>query len=118
MSIYNNILILILQLKLKNFADRVNLGLIPSSEEGWAVASAALKSSTGGWLHIHGNVATYHTRPVTGVGEATVLQSSREREGEDPGWYGGERRHGRERNPWETREGMDACNSDDLSVGM
>ena len=48
-----------MQLNLKNFADRVNLGLIPSSAEGWPVACAALKSLTGGWLHIHGNVSRY-----------------------------------------------------------
>lgn len=36
----------------------MNLGLIPSSEEGWPAACAALKISTGGWLHIHGNVTT------------------------------------------------------------
>ena len=93
---------------MENFADRVNLGLIPSSEEGWPIACAALKSSTGGWLHIHGNVATYHTRPV-GVGEATISSSSGEREAE--------RRHGRERNPWEETEGMGPCDGDDLSVG-
>lgn len=36
-------------------ADRVNLGLIPSSEDGWPVACRVLKP-TGGVLHIHGNV--------------------------------------------------------------
>ena len=47
-----------MQVGLTNLADRVNLGLIPSSEEGWPLACAALKRSTGGWLHIHGNVTT------------------------------------------------------------
>ena len=42
----------------KNIADRVNLGLIPSSEPGWMVACTALKSDTGGILHIHANVNT------------------------------------------------------------
>ncbi|XP_013389560.1 tRNA wybutosine-synthesizing protein 2 homolog [Lingula anatina] len=42
----------------KGVADRVNLGLIPSSEEGWPVACAALKSQSGGILHIHYNVET------------------------------------------------------------
>ena len=37
-------------------ADRVNLGLIPSSEPGWAVAVNALKHDSGGWLHLHENV--------------------------------------------------------------
>ena len=36
-------------------ADRVSLGLLPSSEAGWGVACTALKEA-GGWLHIHGNV--------------------------------------------------------------
>ena len=37
-------------------ADRVNLGLIPSSEEGWPVACRALKSDKPGMLHVHDNV--------------------------------------------------------------
>ncbi|XP_071099251.1 tRNA wybutosine-synthesizing protein 2 homolog [Haliotis cracherodii] len=41
-------------------ADRVNLGLIPSSEMGWPVACAALKADSGGILHIHGNVTSKH----------------------------------------------------------
>lgn len=47
-----------MQAGLTNIADRVNVGLIPSSEEGWPLACAALKRCTGGWLHIHGNVTT------------------------------------------------------------
>jgi len=35
-------------------ADRVVLGLIPTSERGWPVAVAVLKPS-GGWLHVHAN---------------------------------------------------------------
>ncbi|XP_031562038.1 tRNA wybutosine-synthesizing protein 2 homolog isoform X2 [Actinia tenebrosa] len=42
----------------KGIADHVNLGLIPSSEGAWPVACAALHSDHGGWLHIHGNVAS------------------------------------------------------------
>ncbi|KAG7345562.1 met-10+ like-protein [Nitzschia inconspicua] len=41
---------------LVNIADRVSLGLLPSSEGGWRTAIRALKSDTGGWLHVHGNV--------------------------------------------------------------
>lgn len=41
---------------LVNIADRVSLGLLPSSEGGWSTAIRALKSDTGGWLHVHGNV--------------------------------------------------------------
>ncbi|NWY35231.1 TYW2 protein, partial [Pheucticus melanocephalus] len=46
------------QLQLRDVADRVNLGLIPSSEEGWPVACRVLKKATGGVLHIHHNVET------------------------------------------------------------
>ncbi|NXD76446.1 TYW2 protein, partial [Halcyon senegalensis] len=46
------------QLELRDVADRVNLGLIPSSEEGWPVACRVLRKGTGGVLHIHHNVET------------------------------------------------------------
>ncbi|KAL0175926.1 hypothetical protein M9458_028256, partial [Cirrhinus mrigala] len=48
-----------------DLADRVNLGLIPSSEEGWPVACRLLKRDTGGTLHIHQNVTTplHHEPP-------------------------------------------------------
>ncbi|KAM9274296.1 tRNA wybutosine-synthesizing protein 2 homolog isoform 1-T2 [Morus bassanus] len=49
------------QLELRDIADRVNLGLIPSSEEGWPVACRVLKKGTGGVLHIHHNVETLPT---------------------------------------------------------
>ncbi|XP_071697573.1 tRNA wybutosine-synthesizing protein 2/3/4-like isoform X2 [Rutidosis leptorrhynchoides] len=39
----------------KEVADRVNLGLLPSSEDSWATAVRALRSK-GGMLHVHGNV--------------------------------------------------------------
>lgn len=39
-------------------ADRVNLGLLPSSREGWLPACLSLKSEMGGILHIHENVTT------------------------------------------------------------
>lgn len=42
----------------RGIADRVNLGLLPSSEAGWPAACAALNPSSGGWLHIHGNVCS------------------------------------------------------------
>lgn len=38
-------------------ADRVNLGLIPSSEAGWPLAVRALRPE-GGWLHVHANVSS------------------------------------------------------------
>ncbi|KAM6923427.1 tRNA wybutosine-synthesizing protein 2 homolog [Xenentodon cancila] len=46
------------QLQLCDVADRVNLGLIPSSEDGWPVACQVLKRKTGGILHIHQNVTS------------------------------------------------------------
>ena len=45
-------------------ADRVNLGLIPTSEPGWPVACAALKKDKGGMLHVHINVPS-HPENVT-----------------------------------------------------
>lgn len=47
------------KLKLSNIADRVNLGLIPSSEEGWPIACQVLRQDTGGILHIHQNVESF-----------------------------------------------------------
>ena len=38
-------------------ADRVILGLIPSSESSWVTGCACINPEKGGWLHIHGNVA-------------------------------------------------------------
>ncbi|KAM4586010.1 tRNA wybutosine-synthesizing protein 2 homolog [Fundulus diaphanus] len=46
------------QVRLCNIADRVNLGLIPSSEDAWPVACRLLKRTTGGVLHIHQNVTS------------------------------------------------------------
>ncbi|XP_072482009.1 tRNA wybutosine-synthesizing protein 2 homolog [Notamacropus eugenii] len=47
------------KLKLWSIADRVNLGLIPSSEEGWPTACQVLRQDTGGILHIHHNVESF-----------------------------------------------------------
>jgi tRNA wybutosine-synthesizing protein 2 len=41
---------------LSDCADRVNLGLIPSSEDSWPIACVLLRKKIGGFLHIHGNV--------------------------------------------------------------
>ncbi|NXP71642.1 TYW2 protein, partial [Ramphastos sulfuratus] len=60
------------QLELQDVADRVNLGLIPSSEEGWPVACRVLKKSTGGVLHIHHNVESH---PVSAPPQTPVLQA-------------------------------------------
>ncbi|NXT02395.1 TYW2 protein, partial [Jacana jacana] len=60
------------QLELRDVADRVNLGLIPSSEEGWPVACRVLKKGTGGVLHIHHNV---ETPPAPAPMQTLVLQA-------------------------------------------
>ncbi|NXS55038.1 TYW2 protein, partial [Brachypteracias leptosomus] len=60
------------QLELQDVADRVNLGLIPSSEEGWPVACRVLKKSTGGVLHIHHNVETH---PAAAPPQTPLLQA-------------------------------------------
>ncbi|KAM9227152.1 LOW QUALITY PROTEIN: tRNA wybutosine-synthesizing protein 2 homolog [Leptosomus discolor] len=62
------------QLELWDVADRVNLGLIPSSEEGWPVACRVLKKGTGGVLHIHHNVETL---PAPAPPQTPVLQAER-----------------------------------------
>ncbi|NXV96465.1 TYW2 protein, partial [Calonectris borealis] len=62
------------QLELRDVADRVNLGLIPSSEEGWPVACRVLKKGTGGILHIHHNVETL---PATAPPQTPVLRAER-----------------------------------------
>ena len=64
---FDTILVSFLQLVLKSIADRVNLGLIPSSEEGWPVACALLKHNAGGLLHIHGNVTSGKVVPCKPV---------------------------------------------------
>ncbi|XP_068060631.1 tRNA wybutosine-synthesizing protein 2 homolog [Anomalospiza imberbis] len=62
------------QLQLRDVADRVNLGLIPSSEEGWPVACRVLKKDTGGVLHIHHNV---EARPAPAPPHAAALLAER-----------------------------------------
>lgn len=41
-----------------HYFDRISLGLLPSSEGGWPIAIECLNRENGGWLHVHGNVAT------------------------------------------------------------
>ena len=45
--------------------DRISLGLLPSSEGGWAVAVSCLNRGIGGWLHVHANVPTMERRRWT-----------------------------------------------------
>uniref|UniRef100_A0A8C3RN36 tRNA wybutosine-synthesizing protein 2 homolog n=1 Tax=Chelydra serpentina TaxID=8475 RepID=A0A8C3RN36_CHESE len=47
------------QLELQDVANRVNLGLLPSSEEAWPIACQLLRKGTGGILHIHQNVESF-----------------------------------------------------------
>ena len=42
----------------RGIAERVNLGLLPSSEGGWSTACACLRADKGGWMHVHGNVSS------------------------------------------------------------
>ena len=69
-------------------ADRVNLGLIPCSEGGWAAACAALRRDRGGWLHVHGNVSWKHGNQIAGT-ERNLWEVGGKRE---VGRGGGERR--------------------------
>lgn len=52
------------KLELQNVADRVNLGLIPTSEEGWPIACRVLRKDIGGILHIHQNVESFPVKAV------------------------------------------------------
>ncbi|XP_062358732.1 tRNA wybutosine-synthesizing protein 2 homolog isoform X2 [Cinclus cinclus] len=76
------------QLQLQDMADRVNLGLIPSSEQGWPVACRVLKKDTGGVLHIHHNV---ETPPVPAPPQNVVLLA--EQGSAEAASPGGEARH-------------------------
>lgn len=60
MSGYDNLYwySLLIQVAPRGIADRVILGLIPSSERGWPTACSCLRPDKGGWLHVHGNVDT------------------------------------------------------------
>ncbi|XP_041109945.1 tRNA wybutosine-synthesizing protein 2 homolog isoform X1 [Polyodon spathula] len=68
------------QLSLCDVADRVNLGLIPSSEEGWPTACRLLKRETGGVLHIHQYVSSHPQKP----NPALLLQNLCLQEVSDP----------------------------------
>ncbi|XP_067404503.1 tRNA wybutosine-synthesizing protein 2 homolog [Emydura macquarii macquarii] len=52
------------QLELRDVANRVNLGLLPSSEEGWPIACQLLRKDTGGILHIHQNVESFPAKAL------------------------------------------------------
>ncbi|NXO17893.1 TYW2 protein, partial [Oriolus oriolus] len=76
------------QLELRDVADRVNLGLIPSSEQGWPVACRVLKKDTGGVLHIHHNV---ETPPAPALPQTPALPA--ERGSPEAAGSGGEAQH-------------------------
>lgn len=58
-------------------ADRVILGLIPTSERGWPVAVRCLKP-TGGWLHVHMNKADHEIAAWLGELTARLTQLGEE----------------------------------------
>ncbi|XP_052017328.1 tRNA wybutosine-synthesizing protein 2 homolog [Apodemus sylvaticus] len=60
------------KLKLSNIADRVNLGLIPSSEEGWPIACQVLRKDVGGILHIHQNVESFSGKNPQSPGSSNM----------------------------------------------
>ncbi|XP_011359092.1 tRNA wybutosine-synthesizing protein 2 homolog isoform X1 [Pteropus vampyrus] len=60
------------KLKLSNIADRVNLGLIPSSEEGWPIACQVLRKDAGGILHIHQNVESFPAKNLQPSGSGEI----------------------------------------------
>ena len=84
-------------------ADRVNLGLVPSSEGGWPVACRALKNSTGGWIHVHGNVSSKHKSSKEG--SLSVEQS-------EDGCSSSEH------NPWEIKDTDKRSSSNSASKGV
>ena len=69
----------------RDCADRVMLGLIPSSERGWPVAVAVLKPS-GGVMHVHGNVPTTEaSRSKWGAHVAATIKALGAAQGKE--WY-------------------------------
>eukprot|EP00516_Mucochytrium_quahogii_P006902 CAMPEP_0203744342 /NCGR_PEP_ID=MMETSP0098-20131031/449_1 /ASSEMBLY_ACC=CAM_ASM_000208 /TAXON_ID=96639 /ORGANISM=" , Strain NY0313808BC1" /LENGTH=1459 /DNA_ID=CAMNT_0050631839 /DNA_START=263 /DNA_END=4643 /DNA_ORIENTATION=- len=70
--------------KLKGIADRVNVGLIPTSEPFLQAAVSVLKSSSGGWLHIHENVESKVEKEwVKGLVEKVLRFCKEEHGGDD-----------------------------------
>ncbi|XP_029020774.1 tRNA wybutosine-synthesizing protein 2 homolog isoform X2 [Betta splendens] len=67
------------QLQLCDIADRVNLGLIPSSKDGWPVACRLLRRTTGGILHIHQNVTSplLNTAAVPAINDGAQMVSGK-----------------------------------------
>lgn len=60
------------KLNLSNIADRVILGLIPTSKEGWWTACRVLRKDAGGILHIHQNVESFPERNLQPSGNSEI----------------------------------------------
>ena len=69
------------------------------------MACAALRSSTGGWLHVHGNVST-HAGPRGSCAEALCQVTE------------SHRNHGAESNPWKMEETTNPSDNHEMSLGM
>ncbi|XP_060105298.1 tRNA wybutosine-synthesizing protein 2 homolog isoform X2 [Heteronotia binoei] len=74
------------KLELRDVANRVNLGLIPMSEEGWPVACKVLRKDIGGILHIHQNVESFPGKALQ-PGQDHQLPATEKHE--DKGIHGG-----------------------------
>ncbi|BDA41177.1 probable tRNA wybutosine-synthesizing protein 5 at C-terminar half [Coccomyxa sp. Obi] len=66
------------QLAPKGVADRVILGLLPSSSCGWRTALKALRPLKGGWLHLHHNVKDSEEAAWIADTQAELQRLSRE----------------------------------------
>ena len=85
---------------LRGQADRVLLGLLPSSEASWPLAVNALRPGRGGggWLHVHENVATaergaWVERLLATLEQLAAARRAEEEAGQGEGgqaWEGGE----------------------------
>merc|ERR1712091_754361 len=69
----------------KGVADRVLLGLLPSSGRAYGAAVCALKTATGGWLHVHANVAIAEIESWTETLLSTLQRLLRDEAGQH-GW--------------------------------
>lgn len=55
----------------------MNLGLIPSSEEGWPIACQVLRQDAGGILHIHQNVESFPGKKLQPTGSSETEKEYR-----------------------------------------
>ena len=102
----------------RGIADRVNLGLIPSSEAGWETACAALRNDRGGWLHIHGNVSWRSENKLCGPAR-TLCEAGEMREKSEvceTGEFGEMREKGEVCEAGEIREKGEVCEAGEMRV--